>query len=512
MATSDANVSALAFAEETTYGVLPASPDFKLLRMTGESLAHVKETIQSQEIRSDRQVPDLALVGSSATGGVNFELSFLEYQTFFQALLCGTTTEYDFSATSGDIATAGQTFTATTPGDLAGIPIGGFIRIAGATTAGNNGYKRILTNTGTIATFGPGSFTANESGVSLDLYTKSLRNGSTRRSFCFERQVTNSLEAKAYQTYPGCYVGDCAIKVESKSIITGTFNVLGKFGVTGATSLNTNLLTAATAIITASGQPGDTETVTINGKVYTFQVSLTNFNGNVLIGGSASATLDNLIAAINLAAGAGTTYATATTLHPTVSALAGAGDTIDLTAKTGGTAGNALTLADTAANITVSGATFSGGVAHAYLASHDGDILNGTSNMGTIQGTAGTYSEKLRLINFTVNNMLRGKDALAELGNFEVGLGTFDVKGNISAYFADNTLYQALIAHDNNSIGFTLQDSAGNVIAFTFPRIKWGTGNPNASAINTDIMLDIDFTAIRDPSTGVTMIVDFFPA
>jgi hypothetical protein len=80
--------------------------------------------------------------------------------------------------------------------------------------------------------------------------------------------------------------------------------------------------------LTLVANPADTETCTIGAQVYTFQTVLTNVAGNVLIGASASATLDNLIAAINGAAGAGTTYAAATVEHTQVRAFAGAGDTM----------------------------------------------------------------------------------------------------------------------------------------------------------------------------------------
>jgi len=512
MATTDANYTSLAYDQETSYGVLPGSPQFRALRLTGETLGHAKETITSAELRSDRQVPDMAEVGSSASGGFNFELSHLAFRDFFEALLCGTWVDYNISAVSGDFDASSSTFTATTPGDLADVPVGGFVKLAGATATGNNGIKRVIANDGDVVTFAAGAIAADATGESIDFTCKDLRNGTTRRSYTFERQLVNSSDQTYYQTYPGCYIGQGTLNVESKQIITGTFNVLGKFGETDTVSLNTNGLAAATGTLTATGNPSDGDTVTINGKVYTFQTTLTNSNGNVFIGVSASATLDNLIAAINLAVGAGTTYAAATTLHPTVSAAAGAGDTMTATAKTAGTAGNALTTTKSSTNLAWGAATLTGGTAHTYLAAHPGDILNGTSNLGTIQGTAGTFTDKLRIFAFDVNNNLRGKDALGELGNFEVGLGTFSVTGNISAYFANNTLYQALIDHDDNAIGITLTDGDGNTIAFTFPRIKWGAGNPNATGINTDVMLDIDFTAIRDPDTGVTMIVNAFDA
>jgi hypothetical protein len=513
MATSDANTTNLAYCEETTYGALPTSPEFKTIRLTGETLAHAKETIQSQEIRSDRQVPDLVKVGSSATGNVNFELSFAEYLPFIEAVLCSSFDDITLTDVSGSIDKDAHTFTAGTPGAVASLPEGGFVKVASATLV-NNGIKRVLTNDGTVLTFAPGSFSANTSGQNATFTTSDLRNGLERRSYTIEREVINSEGTKLYQSYPGCYVGMMDLRVESKQIVTGSFGVMGKFGQASLSTLNTNGALAATGTLTLVANPSDGDTVTIGARTYTFQDTLTNVAGNVQIDTDADGTLDNLIAAINFSSGGGSAYAAATTVHPTVTAAAGAGDTMTVTAKATGTGGNAIVTTETFTNSgnVFGAATLTGGANPSYEASEDGDVLNGTSNLGTIQGSAGTFQDKMRVLAFSINNNLRGKDALGEEGNFEIGLGTFSVTGNISAYFADNTLYQALIDHDDNALAFTLQDSDGNVIAFTFPRIKWGAGNPNATAINTDIMLDIDFTAIRDRESGVTMIVNKFPA
>jgi hypothetical protein len=117
----------------------------------------------------------------------------------------------------------------------------------------------------------------------------------------------------------------------------------------------------ARGILTLSGNAADTETVVIDGKTYTFQAVLTDTDGNVLVGGSASASIDNLVAAITLGAGAGTTYAASTTLHTTVTASAGAGDTMDAFAKTGGAAGDAITTTETLGFGAWGGGTFSMG-------------------------------------------------------------------------------------------------------------------------------------------------------
>jgi hypothetical protein len=86
---------------------------------------------------------------------------------------------------------------------------------------------------------------------------------------------------------------------------------------------------SALGTLTLAANVADSDTVKIGAKVYTFQTTLTDVDGNVLIGATASDTIDNLIAAINLAAGGGTTYADSTTANPIPTvAAAGAGDTM----------------------------------------------------------------------------------------------------------------------------------------------------------------------------------------
>ena len=113
----------------------------------------------------------------------------------------------------------------------------------------------------------------------------------------------------------------------------------------------------------ASGVDGDD--CLIGTQTYTFAAApLDNQANQVLVGAAATNSLDNLIAAINAAAGAGTLYGTGTVGHPDVTAAAGGGDTIDLTADVAGTAGNAIaTVCDPTTRIDFGAATLTGGVA-----------------------------------------------------------------------------------------------------------------------------------------------------
>lgn len=137
------------------------------------------------------------------------------------------------------------------------------------------------------------------------------------------------------------------------TILTGT-GILSTFTAVAAA-------VAATGTLTFTNQPANTETVTVGGKTYTFQTTLTNVDGNILIGASTAASVTNLINAINLGAGSGTTYAALTTANTGVSAAQGAGTTITITALSAGRAGNSIASTETIANASFGGATLSGG-------------------------------------------------------------------------------------------------------------------------------------------------------
>lgn len=118
---------------------------------------------------------------------------------------------------------------------------------------------------------------------------------------------------------------------------------------------------AATSTLTLTGNMTDGNRVVIGSTTYTFRETLASAY-DVKIGAAATNTLDNLIAAINGAAGAGTTYGTGTVAHPDVTAVAGAGDTAVITATEIGTAGNAIATLEYSAVAGWTGATMGSGV------------------------------------------------------------------------------------------------------------------------------------------------------
>jgi len=112
------------------------------------------------------------------------------------------------------------------------------------------------------------------------------------------------------------------------------------------------LAVKATGTVTSSGvNVTANDTVTVNAKVYKFVATPTD-EGDVDIGGTAAITLDNLKAAINHTGTPDTDYKCAAA-HPTVAATTKTDTVLTLEALTAGADGNALTLAKSAATLTV---------------------------------------------------------------------------------------------------------------------------------------------------------------
>ena len=78
---SDANLTKVLFAAESSFGVLPTTPTLQELRFLSSSLAHDKLTAMSDEIRSDRARSRLIEVGKNAAGALETEFIVGAYNT-----------------------------------------------------------------------------------------------------------------------------------------------------------------------------------------------------------------------------------------------------------------------------------------------------------------------------------------------------------------------------------------------------------------------------------------------
>ncbi|OED34509.1 hypothetical protein AB832_07370 [Flavobacteriaceae bacterium (ex Bugula neritina AB1)] len=80
----------LSLVKELEYGVTPASPSFQLVRNTDVSLALTKETLQSNEMREDRQISGFKHGNKQVGGDISIDFSYESFDPLLEAALCGT--------------------------------------------------------------------------------------------------------------------------------------------------------------------------------------------------------------------------------------------------------------------------------------------------------------------------------------------------------------------------------------------------------------------------------------
>lgn len=90
MAFASGSNHSMAYIAEVTYGVTPATPVFKPLRHTGTTLGLSKDSLQSEELRSDRQIAAFRHGNKQVGGDVSSEIAYSDFDDMLEAATCGT--------------------------------------------------------------------------------------------------------------------------------------------------------------------------------------------------------------------------------------------------------------------------------------------------------------------------------------------------------------------------------------------------------------------------------------
>jgi hypothetical protein len=241
---SDSSSVQLYYVEEATWGEVPAGPPtLNELRFTSDSLTQNTETAISEEIRSDRQVSDIARVAVGAGGDVGFELSYGSHDDLIAGALAD-----DWSATINETLVSAN-FSTGSPGPgvfslsesplpawLANVEVGQWLQISGsAVSPFNDGYYKVasIDLTNGVIRFEQAPVT-NEPTGSFTVKGSVVKNGTTRKSFVLEKlfggitDANDSPETPVLQYYTGMRVGTLNLAIAPGSIINGSMSFQGK--------------------------------------------------------------------------------------------------------------------------------------------------------------------------------------------------------------------------------------------------------------------------------------------
>lgn len=498
----DSNVTGLRYAEEESFKTLPGTPDWIPLEPNSYSdFGGEVTTVARNPINPSRQNKKGVVTDLDASGGFEMDIT----QTNMQGLLQG----FFFASLrlKGDFGDGSGVITAVTAADddYAGTDIeddyliGSIVLASGFTEADNNGLKNV------IGVTGPGLVDVSEALVdeTPPAAAKLVRVGHLADG--------DDLGVTAGATYPT--LTSSALDFTTLGLIPGEWVFIGgdsaatQFVTAGNNGFKRVRSVATNAITFDKGVAMTTEVLSGGETVQLFFGRvLKNETGSNIV--RRTYNLERTLGAPDTALPAEVQAEYLEGQVPSEFALA-----IPTAEKA--TATLSFTGAD---NTTVDGPTaLKTGNRPALVES---DAFNTSSDVPRIKMAVHSETDEaptalfafVSELNITINNNLTPNKAIGVLGAFEVTAGTFQVSGELTAYFANPAAVQAV--RDNEDITLDMHLVKANAgISIDMPLITLGNGRLDVSQdepITLPLSMDAATGAKLDTALDHTLLMVFY--
>lgn len=481
---TDSNLVQFSLVEETGWGIPPVTPVMQLVRYTGEDLRYSINNVQSQEINSDSQVSDLIQVDARVNGGYNFEFSFGAHDEQIAGALRNTwlTGPVKYNAGVAD---------------------------------------SVITDAGTTA----GTYAVVSGGTDFVV-------GMLVRASGFDPVVANNQVFRVSSSTETTVVGAAGLTAQSSPPGTARLKMVGFQGVAGdITATETGLASTLLNFTTLGLREYDM--IKIGGTAVGDQFATPALNTWVRVAGTPTATvlpLDNLPAGWAIDAGTGKTIkvwtgdqlkngatlrsftvekgylGVATPLYIPLNGIIW--DNFSLDIRPGAIVSGSMTCLGKAA-----GAATTTAMGASYLSATTGDVINAVADVVLISEGGTVISTATPVVGWsiqTTNSLFEGT-AVGVMGLARVGMGTFSATGTLQAYFetASLAMYNKMIAGTATSLAAVMRKN-GAAYAIQFPKVKLAAGTPSASGRDQFVILDMEWTGMKDAATGKTVVMNRF--
>lgn len=462
------NAVALYANKETTWNETPSSASMRQLRFTGESLTYGKKTVTSETIRSDRMRDQLALVSFETKGDINHELAFFDDEIFMEGAMFST-----FQATQ---SLTGTTFALTSTAitdsgnGLGKVPVNSYLWLSGATNNANNIRYRVTAVAAGSLTLSPAPAATQSAGPSMTL-------GFDGITVTMATTTLTIVVAGSTITFGG----STGYNPTTSGLAAGQWVRFSGFAVAANNGIKRISSITATTIVTVSALSAETctngQVIAINGRrlrngttqqSYHIQKAFTDIGQYLSFRGMTVSDMKMDLQSSSIIKGS---YS-----------FMGAGATRQ---------------ASTWATSTQS--------------TNTSPVMTASANVGTIAQNGASIAVGIKQIQLSLSNNLRALEQIGSTSPLAIGYGFADVTGQVEAYFQDSTLYDQLINNTTTELSWPITDDSGNVYVITIPSVIFTDGFPNASAGNTDIMLPLNYHAIRNSTYNCELQIDQIP-
>ncbi len=227
---------------QPTSTVDPAVGSAQILRRVSSTLKLAKDTYQSNEIRSDRQIADFRHGVKRVTGGISGEYSPATYFAFQEAALRATKSSAvslsntDLTSVTSDNTSSSFTFAGGNPVTL-GLRIGDIVRFGTLATTANNATNYLVTGFSTANNRTMSVYPAPTTDASADSTFTLTSNGTSGKavfmpssSFVsrkFAVEVNNS-DVDVSRLFTECRVGGFDLKLPATGMATCDIPMMGR--------------------------------------------------------------------------------------------------------------------------------------------------------------------------------------------------------------------------------------------------------------------------------------------
>lgn len=478
------NRTQIAIAREAAFGVVPTNPVFKAQRTTGQpSLSGNPKTVVSEEIRTDRQTPDIILVAIEAGGDIDGELSFFALDDALEEALFSTwgSKPNVVVVSAGVEISALSTTTATVTGTAGSAFLAGLLVLTAffPTAANNNIISRVVSNTPTTVVFGASTFTAETATIPVGAFLRVVgyQGAATDIVAALAGGIGSLTSTTIDFTTLGLAVGDW-IKVggtaTAMKFATAVDNDWCRISAIAAHTLTFDRIPSGWAADAGTGK--------------TIQI----FFGDTMVNGTTerSNTIERQF--LDQAA-TGYEYLTGMEL-----------DKLSFNFTSQSKITHKRTYMGASATIGTTRAAGATDIAPPAYA-----VLQTSSNVGRLGLGGSPVAAPSYMKDLTIDfmNNMRRQTAIGYLAAVGIGEGGFEASGTMNLYFGDTTIYGQILAGTATSFDERIVSSQGNRegYVFDFPTVKFKSGAPTIPGKNNDVMIpNAQWQAIRDVNLGYT--------
>lgn len=475
--------------------------ELRALRYTGTpGLAFAPNSVISEEIREDRQIPDSILVGASAGGNANFELSYGTFDLLIESAMLSTWVETPSKVGTSDITAIGAG--TVTVDDASDFQIGHVVRFTHVDASGasyDNAYE-ISNIAALVLTLDPidggPAILAGTSNANTELRVCGLKAQSNG-----DISVAVSAGVATF-SFPAGFVDDAF--GSGSPLVAGLWIKAAQF----ATAANNIAYRIVSVDTTADEVTAVAQTGVATDAAATEQVEI--FFGDYIRNGS------ELVSSRQFAIERRFSDHSPNPTRELFTGMAVQQMQLNLTSQAIAT-GQFTFLGFNSAVSDVGSPyadLYNGGLP-TDIDAEDFEVYNTSTNVGRIalgadDITSGTNNLVLEAT-LTFNNNLRERPAVGVFGASSIGVGQLNVSGNLNTYFDDKTILDIILANSDTEYNVLVQNNDGRSLLFDLPRVKLTSGAPEVPGGNQDVVLNPDIQALLAPTLGYTTHIQRWP-